>query len=142
MQPDSIVSYAINVWERAQAGGKAAVHPSEPVKRGLVESPELWAWSSFRAYAYGERGPVRVNYREWKSTTKTKKRETLGEASAGSCTRPIRNMKRLTAESHYSHVSFQRVTKTEVCQRWSFRYELRTNRTPYLGPNTSPRSSG
>jgi hypothetical protein len=33
------------------------------VKRGLVESPELWRWSSYRAYAFGEVGPVKVN--EW-----------------------------------------------------------------------------
>ncbi|MFY9845700.1 MAG: hypothetical protein WA718_22160 [Terriglobales bacterium] len=32
-----------------------------PVKRGLVESPELWRWSSFRAYSLGEAGPVAVN---------------------------------------------------------------------------------
>lgn len=32
-----------------------------PVKRGLVESPEQWAWSSFRWYWYGEVGAVRVN---------------------------------------------------------------------------------
>src|SRR5208283_2199992 len=32
-----------------------------PVKRGLVTSPELWKWSSFRAYALGEAGPVKVN---------------------------------------------------------------------------------
>jgi len=32
-----------------------------PVKRGLVASPELWRWSSFRYYAYGEPGPVAVN---------------------------------------------------------------------------------
>jgi len=34
-----------------------------PVKRGLVEAPEQWRWSSFRAYAYQETGPVGVN--EW-----------------------------------------------------------------------------
>ena len=34
-----------------------------PVKRGLVEAPEQWLWSSFRTYAYQEPGPVRVN--EW-----------------------------------------------------------------------------
>ena len=34
-----------------------------PVSRGLVASPELWRWSSFRAYFLGETGPVRVN--EW-----------------------------------------------------------------------------
>jgi len=33
------------------------------VKRGLVASPEVWRWSSFRAYVLGEAGPVRVN--EW-----------------------------------------------------------------------------
>ena len=31
-----------------------------PVKRGLVESPEQWEWSSFRFYMLGEAGPVRV----------------------------------------------------------------------------------
>ena len=34
-----------------------------PVRRGLVEAQEQWPWSSFRAYAYQERGPVSVN--EW-----------------------------------------------------------------------------
>jgi putative transposase len=32
-----------------------------PVKRGLVASPELWRWSSFRAYLLGETGSVSVN---------------------------------------------------------------------------------
>ena len=32
-----------------------------PVQRGLVLKPEDWFWSSFRHYAYGERGPVLVN---------------------------------------------------------------------------------
>ncbi|MGB6387821.1 MAG: transposase [Terriglobales bacterium] len=32
-----------------------------PVKRGLALEPEQWAWSSFRHYANGERGPVLVN---------------------------------------------------------------------------------
>jgi putative transposase len=32
-----------------------------PVKRGLATSPELWRWSSFRAYLLGETGTVRVN---------------------------------------------------------------------------------
>ena len=35
-----------------------------PVKRGLVASPELWRWSSFRAYALGEAGRVTVN--DWR----------------------------------------------------------------------------
>jgi putative transposase len=32
-----------------------------PVKRGLVLEPGQWDWSSFRYYAEGERGIVRVN---------------------------------------------------------------------------------
>jgi REP-associated tyrosine transposase len=33
------------------------------VARGLVREPEQWRWSSYRQYAYGEAGPVRIN--EW-----------------------------------------------------------------------------
>jgi putative transposase len=35
-----------------------------PVVRGLVLEPEEWAWSSFRHYAYRERGTVMVNEME------------------------------------------------------------------------------
>ena len=31
-----------------------------PVKRGLVDRPDLWVWSGFRFYAYGQQGPVKV----------------------------------------------------------------------------------
>ena len=36
-----------------------------PVKRGLVMEPDQWASSNFRAYAYREKGAVRVNVQEW-----------------------------------------------------------------------------
>jgi hypothetical protein len=32
-----------------------------PVKRGLVISPEQWRWSSYRFYLLDEAGPVRVD---------------------------------------------------------------------------------
>ena len=32
-----------------------------PVKRGLVLEPQDWRWSSFRHYAYDERGPVLID---------------------------------------------------------------------------------
>src|SRR5690349_20358765 len=32
-----------------------------PVRRGLVLEPEQWVWSSYRHYAFGERGLVLVN---------------------------------------------------------------------------------
>jgi putative transposase len=34
-----------------------------PVKRGLVEKPEDWPWSSFRHYATGEKGAVEIESR-------------------------------------------------------------------------------
>ena len=36
-----------------------------PVKRGLVGSPEQWRWSSFRSYMFGEPGMVGVNRQDW-----------------------------------------------------------------------------
>ena len=41
-----------------------------PVKRGLVEQPNQWDWSSFRAYSCGDQGPLRVNFQEWPSEIK------------------------------------------------------------------------
>jgi len=35
------------------------------VIRGLVEKPEDWRWSSYRSYAYGEPGLVRINDWRW-----------------------------------------------------------------------------
>ena len=35
------------------------------MKRGLVEKPEQWEWSSFRSYLFGETGLVRVKFQEW-----------------------------------------------------------------------------
>jgi putative transposase len=32
-----------------------------PVARGLVQEPEQWPWSSYRSYAFGEEGAVRIN---------------------------------------------------------------------------------
>jgi len=32
-----------------------------PVARGLVQAPEQWPWSSYRSYAFGEEGAVRIN---------------------------------------------------------------------------------
>ncbi len=29
-------------------------------KRGLVASPELWRWSSYRFYALGEEAPLKI----------------------------------------------------------------------------------
>jgi putative transposase len=53
--------YDFNIWSGRKRIEKLRYMHRNPVKRLLVSSPELWAWSSYRAYAFGERGPVRVN---------------------------------------------------------------------------------
>ena len=53
--------YDYNVWGGRKQVEKVRYIHRNPVRRGLVESPEQWHWSSFRAYAFGEAGPVRVN---------------------------------------------------------------------------------
>jgi putative transposase len=59
--------YDFNVWTERKCIEKLRYVHRNPVKRGLVASPELWRWSSFRAYALGEAGPVRVN--DWEVLT-------------------------------------------------------------------------
>jgi putative transposase len=53
--------YDFNVWTEGKRIEKLRYMHQNPVKRGLVTSPELWRWSSFRAYLLGETGTVRVN---------------------------------------------------------------------------------
>jgi putative transposase len=53
--------YDFNVWSAAKEREKLRYMHRNPVTRGLVESPELWKWSSCRFYAYREPGLVRVN---------------------------------------------------------------------------------
>jgi putative transposase len=53
--------YDFNVWTARKRVEKLRYMHRNPVKRGLVETPEQWRWSSFRAYAYRELGLVRVN---------------------------------------------------------------------------------
>jgi putative transposase len=55
--------YDFNVWTEHKRIEKLRYMHRNPVQRGLVASPELWRWGSFRAYSLGEAGPVRVN--EW-----------------------------------------------------------------------------
>ena len=68
--------YDFNVWSRRKEIEKLRYMHRNPVKRGLVERPELWRWSSFRCYAYGEPGPVQVNapMRGWPIPTQRKAR--------------------------------------------------------------------
>lgn len=53
--------YDFNVWSERKRVEKLRYMHRNPVKRGLVESPEQWEWSSFRDYFYGQTGIVRIN---------------------------------------------------------------------------------
>jgi putative transposase len=53
-------SYDFNVFTRKKVVEKLDYIHWNPVKRGLVASPEQWRWSSHRYYALGEEGPVKI----------------------------------------------------------------------------------
>ena len=53
--------YDFNVWTERKRIEKLRYMHRNPVKRGLVLEPDQWRWSSFRAYAYGETEPVKIN---------------------------------------------------------------------------------
>jgi putative transposase len=52
--------YDFNVWSREKRIEKLKYIHRNPVKRGLVERPEDWAWSSFRHYQTGQQGRVEI----------------------------------------------------------------------------------
>jgi putative transposase len=53
--------YDFVVWNRHKRAEKLRYMHENPVRRGLVASPEEWRWSSYRAYADEDSGPVLVN---------------------------------------------------------------------------------
>src|SRR5579872_5425362 len=60
-------SHDFNVYSDRKVTEKLRYMHRNPVKRGLVSSPELWRWSSYRAFAFGEVGP---SHSELATTTK------------------------------------------------------------------------
>ena len=65
--------YDFNVWSDEKRVEKLRYIHRNPVKRGLVERPEDWAWSSFRHYLTGEEGKVEIES-DWTA----RERERLG----------------------------------------------------------------
>src|SRR5262249_44877017 len=45
--------YDFNVWTERKRIEKLRYMHRNPVRRGLVASPEMWRWSSYRSYAFG-----------------------------------------------------------------------------------------
>jgi putative transposase len=52
--------YDFNVWSDQKQVEKLRYLHRNPVRRGLVDKPEDWFWSSFRHYLTGERGIVEI----------------------------------------------------------------------------------
>jgi putative transposase len=78
--------YDFNVWTEQKHIEKLRYIHRNPVKRGLVEKPEQWQWSSFRSYLYQEIGPVRVKFQEW-PTEITSRPVTFGKGTSVPLTR-------------------------------------------------------
>jgi putative transposase len=60
--------YDFNVCTSEKRIEKLRYMHRNPVKRGLVTTPEEWRWSRFRSYAGMEEYLVRVNCQEWPPT--------------------------------------------------------------------------
>jgi putative transposase len=60
--------YDFNVWSAKKKSEKLHYMHNNPVTRGLVQKPEDWGWSSYRAYAFGEEGVVKLN--DWPMLSK------------------------------------------------------------------------
>jgi hypothetical protein len=67
--------YDFNVWSEAKRIEKLRYIHRNPVRRGLVLSPDQWAWSSFRHYVSGVDGAVEIES-QWTA----RRRELLGMA--------------------------------------------------------------
>jgi putative transposase len=87
--------YDFNVWSGKKSIEKLRYMHRNPVQRGLVKDPQEWRWSSFRHYAFGERGPVLVNEQRpavLKITAKRRSEAAIAHASQGPY--PTRRKKR------------------------------------------------
>lgn len=60
--------YDFNVWSARKRNEKLNYMHFNPVRRGLVERPRDWRWSSYRFYWHGEVGICAPNP-EWKART-------------------------------------------------------------------------
>jgi putative transposase len=65
--------YDFNVWTEVKRIEKLRYIHRNPVTRGLVSSPELWAWSSFRHYVSGFEGVVEIES-QWTARKRNRRR--------------------------------------------------------------------
>ena len=84
--------YDFNVWTEAKRIEKLRYIHRNPVKRGLVQDPEDWPWSSFRHYDSGVEGVVEIES-QWTA----RKRERMGVTLR--LTGPDQNPRRVSAKN-------------------------------------------
>jgi putative transposase len=77
--------YDHNVWSEKKRIEKLRYIHRNPVKRGLVSSPEDWTWSSFRHYVSGAEGAVEIES-QW---TARKREKSAGTPQKIQKTRPV-----------------------------------------------------
>jgi putative transposase len=73
--------YDFNVWSAEKEAEKLDYIHHNPVKRGLVEHPEDWAWSSARHYLTGEECGVEIES-HW-TAGKRERRESIRQFGNG-----------------------------------------------------------
>ena len=74
--------YDFNVYSDRKVTEKLRYMHQNPVERGLVPSPALWCWSSYRAFAFCEEGVVKLNWQ--RRSTNGKAKAVVASGAAGS----------------------------------------------------------
>ena len=74
--------YDFNVYSDRKVTEKLRYMHRNPVERGLVPSPELWRWSSYRAFAFREEGVVKLNWQRRSTNGKAKAVAASGAADS------------------------------------------------------------
>jgi putative transposase len=54
--------YDMNIWSKKKRFEKLNYMQRNPVKRGLVSSPDQWPWSSFRFYNLGDESLLKMDH--------------------------------------------------------------------------------
>jgi hypothetical protein len=102
------------------------------VERGLVPAPELWRWSSYRAFAGLEEGAVKLNWQQPR-TTKTKASDGVDDSlSAHPLLPTLRKARRV------GHPLFRCVDKE---QNRTVQDEGRAPGSPFSPSNSMPSDS-
>ncbi len=82
--------YNFNLWTTKEGMGKLRYMHRNPVRRGLVGSPEQWRCNSYRFYLLDETGTVRVNEGWTKISSRDRATELRSFAAIGArATRPL-----------------------------------------------------